>query len=317
MSRILFGLFLMTLALLPALNATTPNPALPIVFEPNSGRWNPQVRFSARTDNYRVFLTPSGAELSSSRPDAQHPHTVSISVLNANPHAEISGADELRCRTSYFLGNRKENWRTGVANYARVRYSSIYPGIDLVYYGANRELEYDFVVGPGADPNRIRLQFRGIDRISVTLEGNLVVEAQGNRLVERRPAVYQDQPGSPRREIPGRLKLLARNVVGFEVASYDRSRALTIDPVLTYGTLLGGSAADSIIGVKTDRSGMVYVAGYMTTGDFGEGSSAYQPATTGSPNIFIAKINPAAAGPDSLVYFSYLGGSGADMPYAM
>lgn len=284
--------------------------SLPIVFEPNTGRWNPQVKFSARTDNYRVFLTAQGAELSASR-------AISISMLNANPHAEVSGADELRCRTSYFLGNQKENWRTGVANYARVRYRSIYPGIDLVYYGANRELEYDFAVGPGADPNRIRLQFRGIDRLSVTPEGDLVVESQGNRLIERRPAVYQDQAGSARREIPGRFKLLARNVVGFEVASYDRSRPLTIDPVLTYSSMLGGSGSDSVIGVKTDRSGMIYVAGYMTNGDFGEGSSAYQPATTGSPNIFIAKINPALAGPDSLVYFSYIGGSGADMPHAM
>jgi hypothetical protein len=316
MSRTLFGLFLTIFAVLPSLSAT-PNPALPIVFEPNAGRWNPQVKFSARTDNYRVFLTASGAELTSSRPAAQRPQTLSISMLNANPRPEVSGADELHCRTSYFLGNRKENWRTGMTNYARVRYSSVYPGIDLVYYGANRELEYDFVVGAGADPNRIRLQFRGIERLSVTPEGDLVVESQGNRLIERRPAVYQDRVGSGRREIPGRFKLLGRNVVGFEVASYDRSQPLTIDPVLTYSSMLGGSGSDSVIGVKTDRSGMVYVAGYMTNGDFGEGSSSYQAATTGSPNIFIAKINPALAGPDSLVYFSYIGGSGADMPYAM
>jgi hypothetical protein len=304
MSRILVYPVITTIAIFQALAG--PNPPLPIVFEPNAGRWDSQVKFSARTDNYRVFLTAQGAELSDSR------RTISISILNANPRAEVSGADKLRCQTSYFLGNQKENWRTGVPNYARVRYRSIYPGIDLVYYGANRELEYDFVVGPGADPNRIRLQFRGIEHVSVTPDGDLLVEANGTTLVEKRPAVYQE--GRP---IAGRFKLLGRNVVGFEVASYDHAQPLTIDPVLTYGTLLGGSQSDSVIGVKMDRSGMIYVAGYMTTGDFGGGASAYQPATIGSPNIFIAKINPALSGPDSLVYFTYLGGSGADRPYAM
>jgi hypothetical protein len=303
MSRILFCSLVTAISIFRAVAA---NPPLPIVFEPNAGRWDPHVKFSARTGSYRVFLTARGAELSASQ------HAISISVLNANPRAEVSGADELRCQTSYFLGNRKENWRTGVPNYARVRYRGIYPGIDLVYYGANRDLEYDFVVGPGADPNRIRLKFGGIERVSVTPEGDLRVEANGATLVEKRPAVYQEG-----REIAGSFKLLGRNVVGFEVASYDPKQALTIDPVLSYGTLLGGSGTDSIIGVKMDRSGMIYVAGYMTTGDFGGGPGAYQGATTGSPNIFIAKINPALAGPDSLVYFTYLGGSGADMPYAM
>ena len=306
MSRILVYSVITTIAIFQAVAASSPHPSLPIVFEPNAGRWDPQVKFSAVTDSYRVLLTAQGAELNA--PD----HTISISVLNANPRAEVSGVDQLRCQTSYFLGNRKEHWRTGVPNYARVRYRSIYPGIDLVYYGANRELEYDFIVGPGADPNRIRLQFRGIERASVTADGNLLVEANGTTLVEKRPSVYQD--GRP---IAGRFKLLDRNVVGFEVASYNHAQPLTIDPVLSYGSMLGGSGTDSIIGVKMDRSGMIYLAGYMTTGDFGGGASAYQPAATGSPNIFIAKINPALSGVDSLVYFTYLGGSGADRPYAM
>src|SRR5205814_5255293 len=105
--------------------------------------------------------------------------SVSISLLNANRSAEISGADPLPSRSAYFLGARKENWRTGIANYARVRYRSVYPGIDLVYYGSGSQLEYDFMVSPGADPNRIRLQFQGMDRIAITPEGNLEVETAG------------------------------------------------------------------------------------------------------------------------------------------
>src|SRR2546423_9171830 len=129
------GILLSLLFVLPALSATTPAHSLPIVFEANAGRWNPQVKFSARTDNYRVFLTAGGAELSAHGSARK----MSISMLNANPQVEVSGSDQLACRTSYFLGNRKEDWRTGVANYASVRYRAIYPGIDLVYYGASRE----------------------------------------------------------------------------------------------------------------------------------------------------------------------------------
>src|SRR5580700_10216435 len=111
MSRILVYPVITIIAIFQAVAATGPNLALPIVFEPNAGRWDPHVKFSARTDNYRVFLTAQGAELSASQ------HAISISVLNANPLAEVSGADKLRCQTSYFLGNHKENWRTGIPNY--------------------------------------------------------------------------------------------------------------------------------------------------------------------------------------------------------
>src|SRR4029077_11981887 len=98
---------------------------------------------------------------------------------------------------------------------------------------------------------------------------------------------YQDLPGSARHEIAGRFRLLGRNIVGFELASYDHARALTIDPVLTYGTLLGGSQSDSVIGVKMDRAGMIYVAGYMTTGDFGGGPGHYPGAPTRRPHLLI------------------------------
>src|SRR5207247_849439 len=149
----------------------------------------------------------------------------------ANPKAQISGDDTLPFRTSYFLGSRKENWRRDVVNYSRVRYSGIYPGIDLVYYGSNNQLEYDFIVGAGADPNRIRLKFDGIQKMSVDPSGDLVVETAVGRFVERKPLVYQEQAGAGRREIRGAFRLFAKNSVGFTVDAYDHSRPLTIDPV--------------------------------------------------------------------------------------
>jgi hypothetical protein len=311
MPRFAFWRFVATTTLVfPALGAVSPK--LPIVFEPNAGRWNPEVKFTARTDDYRVLLTAHGAELRSS-----NSRTVSISLVNANPRPELSGSDPLRCRTNYFLGNRKENWLTGVENYERVRYRAVYPGIDMVYYGAGRELEYDFVVSPGADLSRIRLRFQGIGHMAVTPEGNLLVESSGARLIEKRPVVYQDQPGSTRREISGRFKVLGPTEVGFEVAAYDRMRPLTIDPALSYSTLLGSSGADSVTGVKVDKAGLVYVSGFMSNGDFAAAASAYQGPTSGTSAVFIAVLDPSKQGSDSLLYFTYIGGSGADVSNSM
>jgi hypothetical protein len=285
---------------------------LPILFEPNEGRWDPGVKFSARTGDSRLFLSARGADLTVNR------RTVSISLVKANPNPEISGVDALQARTSYFLGSKKENWRTGVANYARVRYRAVYPGVDLLYYGSGSELEYDFMVRPGADPKRIRLQFEGIDRMQITPEGNLRVETAGAMMVQRAPVVYQDRPGASRREIHGKFKLLGRNVVGFEIEPYDRSLGLTIDPVLTYSSLIGGSGSDAVTAVKIDRAGILYVTGYMTNAnDVNGDDTVFRPTAAGGADIFVAKINPALTGPASLVYFTFIGGAGADIPSAI
>ncbi len=265
-------------------------PKLPIVFEPNLGRWTPDIRFAARIGDYRVLLSPKGAVLSAS----ESPRSLSISLVGANAKAQISGDDRLRCRTNYFLGNRKEQWRTGVENYGRVRYSSVYPGIDMIYYGAGRDLEYDFVIAPGADPNRIRLRFDGLDRMTITSKGDLLVESGEGRLIEKRPVVYQESVNG-RREIPGRFEVAGKNEIGFVVASYDRSRPLTIDPALSYSTLLGTSANDSVNGVKVDKNGLIYVTGSMSAGDFFAGS-AYQAWASGNVGSIHRRESARATG---------------------
>jgi hypothetical protein len=285
--------------------------SLPMVFEPNTGRWAPEVKFTARANDYRVLLSARGAVFEAAQ------HTISVSPLNANPKAELSGASPLPFRTNYFLGSHKEDWRGGVTNYAQVRYRSVYPGIDLVYYGSNRQLEYDFIIHPGADPSRIRLKFDGIERISVTASGDLVVGTGASRLTQRKPVVYQEEPGSGRHEIRGVFKLLAKNVVGFSVESYDRSRALTIDPVLTYASLIGGGSADAVTAAKIDKSGIVYLAGYVGNSDITAPDTAYQTSNKGASDIFVAKIDPSKSGAASLLYFTYIGGTGADIPTAM
>src|SRR5437899_1552397 len=177
--------------------------SLPIAFEPNAGRWDPDVKFSARTGDYRILLSDRGVVFRDSR------HDFSVSPLNANPRPTLSGDSPLPFRTSYFLGNRKDEWRHAVVNYSRIRYAGVYPGIDLVYYGSGGDLEYDFIVQPGADPDRIRLKFQGIEHLEVDPNGDLVIRTAAGRLAQRRPVVYQEG-----REIKGKFKLLAKNVAG-------------------------------------------------------------------------------------------------------
>jgi len=287
--------------------------SLPIVFEPNAGRWDSKVKFSANTADYRVLLSASGVEFTS---NGDRSRAVSISPLNANPDAQLSGDGALPFRTNYFLGSHKETWRTGVANYSRVRYTQVYPGVDLVYYGSNQDLEYDFVVHPGADPSRIRLKFQGVKTMSLNAAGDLIVDSGFSRLVQRRPLVYQDDPVSGRREIRGQFKQLAKNVIGFALDPYDRSRALTIDPVLTYSTLFGGSGPDRVTAALVDRSGNVFLTGYVGARDI-NATSAFPTDPIGDYDIFLARIDPRASGAASLTYFTYIGGSGADLPTAI
>jgi hypothetical protein len=288
---------------------------LPIAFEPNAGRWDAGVKFSARTGDYRLFLSAQGATLKTNQPDGK---TVSISLVNSNPDPRISGLDPMPVRTNYFLGSKRSNWLAGVVNYARIRYQEVYPGVDLVYYGSGSELEYDFLVRPGADPGRIRLEFSGAGRVRITADGNLEVQTADARLVQRIPAVYQERAGMARKEIQGRFRLLSKNVAGFEIGDYDRSLPLTIDPALRYSSLIGGSGTDVVTAVKIDAAGKLYVAGYMSNAtDVTAPDNAFQTAASGGADIFVAKIDPAASGPASLLYLTFIGGSGNDIPYAM
>ena len=291
---------------------------LPLYFEPNQGQWNPQVKFSARAGDGRVFLTGHGVALSVPGSGAEAPRVAGISLLNSNRSPVAAGLEPLPGRTSYFLGNDPAKWRKDVSHYARVRYDAVYPGIDVVYYGNQNQLEYDFILHPGADPGRIRLKFQGAGRLSLSAEGDLVVEEGGVRLVQKRPSFYQQAPDSPlRRQVSGRYKLVASNVVAVVVGPYDRSQPLTVDPVVVYSSFLGGALADVVTAVKVDSAGKVYVYGYTNNGDLVATIGAYQTATSGQTDLFLAKFDPTQSGASSLIYFTYIGGTGTDIATGM
>ncbi len=287
---------------------------LPIYFEPNQGQLNPQVKFSARAGDYRLFLTAREALLSYSRPGESSPRLAGFSLLNANLSPVVDGVDPLPSRSDYFLGRAKQGWHTGIAHYGRVRYREVYPGIDVVYYGNQKRLEYDFILQPGANPGRIRMKFSG-GRLKLTPDGDLVLEDGGARLVQQRPYIYQDDPNSSsRRQVSGKYRLLGRNVVAVEVGSYDRSRPLTIDPVLVFSSFLGGGGSDGVTAVKVNSDGILYALGYTNSTGITGTDGSYEAEIGGGQDVFLARINPAASGAAALMSFTFFGGTGTDTP---
>ena len=312
-----FGLLLCSASLLCAADADvaraqTALAQLPLRFEENRGQFGPAVRYAARAGGYTLQLSPQGAALA--MPGAER---VEMGLVNANPAAQIAGLDRMPARTDYFVGNRP-HWRTGVVNYARVQYRGVYPGIDVVYYGNQSSLEYDFIVQPGADPRAIRLKFRGGvkagAKATVTAEGDLALDLNGQRILQKKPLVYQDTAGV-RRQVSGRYALVGRNEVAFHLGDYDRSRTLVIDPALVYCSYLGSSGADQITAMKLDSKGLLYITGSTTTGEMPFVNGAYNNLNAGLTDIFLAIVNTATAdGSFPLVYFSYLGGAQLDIP---
>ena len=213
--------------------------------------------------------------------------------------------------TNYLVGARSQ-WHTGVANYARVRYQSVYPGIDVVYYGNQNQLEYDFVLAPGANPDAIRLNFHGDVKVSLTPAGDLALDSNGAQILQKAPVIYQDN-----RPIKGRYTLLARNQVGFRLDRYDRTRPLVIDPILLYCTYMGSSGADRVTAMKMGPNGRLYITGSTTTGEMQYIDGAYNNFSSGLTDIFLAIVDTTANGNYALKYFSYLGGANLDTPLAL
>jgi hypothetical protein len=299
------------------LPAAPTDAALPLHFEANRGQTDPAVRFLARSGAGTLFLTAEEAVLvlgapapaGGAAPPAPAPHAaLRLSFPGANPAPRVTGRDELAGKAHYLIGRDPAQWRTGIPTYGRVHYAGLYPGIDLVYYGNGDRLEYDFVVAPGADPGRIRLAFAGADRVAIDAAGDLVLATAAGEVRQHRPFLYQEFDGV-RREVAGGYRLAGSREVAFEVAAYDRRRALVIDPVLAYSTYLGGSSGDAVAGIAVDAQGFAYVAGTTTSGDFPTTPGSFQPVSPGNYNAYVAKLDPTGS---ALVWSTYLGGSGYD-----
>ena len=277
---------------------------LPLTFEANRGQAAPQVRYLARGPGYGVLLGATETVLS--RSFGQTRDSLTMRLVGADPAASIEGIEPLPATANYFIGNDPANWRRNIPTYAKVQYRQIYPGIDVVYYGNARQLEYDFVLAPHANPRRIALDFSGGGALQLDGGGNLV-SARTTEPVQRRPVAWQEIDGV-RRDVDVRYVLRGTRRVGLALGRYDTSRELIIDPLFAYSTYLGGSGNDGGVKIAVDGSGNAYVTGHTTSTNFPTIGAA-QPLYGGSGDVFVAKLNAAGT---ALVYSTYLGGSSSD-----
>jgi uncharacterized protein (TIGR03437 family) len=310
---------------------------LPLAFEANAGQFTPGVQFAARGAGYNLWLTPdevvwqlrqpgaagSAAAVKSPSTPSLSPAQVRLRFSGARP-AAWQGLEPVPRRSHYFLGNDARHWRTGVANFAQVKQSNVYPGVDVVWYGHGQQLEYDLIVNPGARPSQIKLAISGITQMRTVENGALEWRLQQNSkdLSGARPAA--EQPGTVMRmlppaawqEIAGERRAVsclyrvhASREVTFELGAYDQTRPLVIDPVLAYSTLLGGTGIEMAQAIAVDAQGNAYITGTTDSPDF-PGMSPLQANPGGQTDVFVAKLNPTGT---ALVWATWLGGSFADV----
>src|SRR5688572_14539311 len=282
---------------------------LPLAFEQNRGQADEGTNFRARGAGYTLSLSATEATFLLARgSDEPLPTVLRINLVGANPGAAVEGLNELEGKVNYLIGNDPAQWRTNIPTFSRVRYGEVYPGIDVVYYGNQRRLEYDFVVAPGRNPNTIALEFAGARRMEVeAATGDLLLGIGEKTIRQQKPIVYQEVNGA-RREIESRYAIRSDGRVGFEVDDYDRSATLVIDPVLVYSTYLGGSGQDSGSDIAVDSAGNAYVAGFTRSTDFPT-VNALQAVPGGDLDVFVTKLNPSGT---AAIYSTYLVVSGGD-----
>jgi roadblock/LC7 domain-containing protein len=303
---------------------------LPFSFERNQGQTDKRVRFVARGPKYSLFLTGEQAVLRLSenssvsagsrvarrgRAGWPRPSTLRIGLWRSL-HSEPLGMEKLAGSSNYFVGNDKTKWHTNVPTFGAVKYEGVYPGIDLVYRGNEGQLEYDFMVAPGGDPQKIELSFQGGTKLNLNRAGDLVICIGKSQVIQHAPVIYQELAGQ-HQIVAGRYELRGRTRVGFSLATYDKSRPLVIDPTLVYSTYLGGTGGDIGVSIAVDSSGHAYVTGYTGSLNFPVTSSAVQTILGGAAYVsdaFVCKLNTTGS---ALVYSTYLGGSDFDAGHAI
>ena len=281
----------------------------PVTFEPNAGQTDPRVKYLGHAGGSTVWLTERGATIGLNQKSGQA--VLKLRFEGAAREPQISGEQPLPGVSNYFLGRDPVQWRTNVKQFGKVRYRDLYPGIDAIFYGDPGQIEYDFVLRPGADPSKILLAFDGADRMELEPAGDLVLTIGSLEIRNHQPRIYQED-GHGRRSVNGRFVIRGKRRAAFAIDSYDAAQTLVVDPVMTYGSYVGGSGGDYALALAADRQGNLYLAGSTNSPNFPTKAGLGNSYTSKYPVAFITKINPSLSGALSLIYSSYLGGTNED-----
>ncbi len=303
---------------------------LPISFVANKGQTDEQVKYMSRGRGYSLYLTSTEAVLVLTRTsekqdvksatatkDTQPPlqqsatetqHVVRMELVGANKNPRVEALDELPGKVNYLVGNDASQWQTNLQTFAKVQYEEIYPGVNLIYYGNQRQLEYDFVISPGADPRVIKFQIAGADQLKVNNKGDLMIEVSGDVVTLHKPFSYQVAENGEQREVPGRYVVKSGGQIVFELGKFDARKTLVIDPILVYSTEIGSGGGEYASGIAVDDSGSAYITGSANFGGYPTTPGSLKPTSNGG-NAFVTKLSPDGS---SLVYSTFLGGGGTD-----
>lgn len=294
--------------------------SLALHFEPNQGRLGPETKYVAVSAGYSVALSDTGVTL-------LFPSGKALTMKL--PRTRLQAEDLQTGVSNYYAGPDRSSWRTGIPHFGRMRYRSVFHGVDLAIYGNGRQVEYDWLVSPGADPARIRFSFQGCSDAHLDPNGDLVLTVPGGELRHRRPLIYQVVDGV-KRPVGGGFVSGARGQFGFRVDKYDRSKALVIDPTLVFASGFGGVGysahsapysitPDAATGVVLDGLGNIYFSGFSAAWNFPL-LNAFGPVPPACQNCawawqFIAKLSPDGK---DLLYSTFVAGpvypNGYDSP---
>jgi hypothetical protein len=306
-------------------------------FEENKGQTDARVRYLARSPYYTLFLTDKEAVFRFRKADGGRiaRDVLRMQFNNAQRSPAVEGVGKLDATSSYFIGDQESNWQRGLKNFGRVNYRGIYEGIDAVFYGAQKALEYDFIVAPNIDPSVISLSFGGARNITIDKDGSLVLKIKNETIRFGAPVSYQDTENG-RLAVASRYVLEGAGKIGFKIGEYDKSKTLVIDPKLIFSTYVGGNVefidivegtGDSVNGLDADAAGNVYITGNTDSTDFPVSANGYQqelelrgddacliagPLPCG--DAFVTKINPTG---NAIMYSTYLGGHNSDAGFGI
>lgn len=280
---------------------------LPLRFEANRGQVDSEVQFVARAGDYQLLLKASEAVMVL-HPPSGSATAIRVRMLGATERPRVSGIGLLPGLSNYFIGQNPTRWRTRIPTYQGVKYERVYSGIDVIYYGRERQVEWDWLVAPGASPASIRLRFEGVRDLHLDPKGGLVLQTNAGEVRQSPPWAYQEKDGV-RVAVQARYLLRSDRTVGLQVGRYDRKKPLTIDPVLLYASYLGGSAGEFVSSAAMDGTGNVYLTGLTNSIDFPTTPGALQDSNRGGTDAFVTIVDPTGS---FLLQSTYFGGTGND-----